>query len=62
MPWDSVDLIGFANGTLNWSTGEFTPGHRREDFLTFCLDYNYEPKAKCPNFRLFWEACANDDG
>ena len=33
-PWDSVELIAFRNGTLNWSTGEFRPGHRREDFLT----------------------------
>ena len=62
-PWDSVDLIGFANGTLNWRTGQFTPGHQREDFLTFCLDYNYKPEAKCPNFHRFLrEACANDDG
>ena len=62
-PWDSAELIAFSNGTLNWRTGQFTPGHRREDFLTFCLPYAFDPQAKCPNFHRFLnEACAGDAG
>jgi len=61
--WDSAELIAFSNGTLNWRTGQFTPGHRREDFLTFCLPYAFNPKAKCPAFHKFLkEACGDDDG
>ncbi len=62
-PWDSAELIAFRNGTLNWATGQFTPGHRREDFLTFCLPYDFNPKAKCPRFfRFLLEACGRDRG
>lgn len=61
--WDSADLIAFRNGTLSWKTGQFTPGHRREDFLTFCLPYDFSPKAKCPRFfRFLLEACGRDRG
>ena len=62
-PWDSAELIAFANGTLNWKTGTFTPGHRREDFLTFCLPYDFDPNAKCPEFHRFLdEVCGGDTG
>ena len=62
-PWDSAELIAFRNGTLNWATGQFTRGHRREDFLTFCLPYDFNPKAKCPRFfRFILEACGRDRG
>jgi putative DNA primase/helicase len=62
-PWDSAELIAFNNGTLNWKRGTFTAGHRREDFLTFCLPYDFDPDAKCPNFHRFLnEACGGDKG
>lgn len=62
-PWDSAELIAFNNGTLNWKTGTFTPGHRREDFLTFCLPYDFDPNAKCTEFhRFIREACGGDKG
>jgi putative DNA primase/helicase len=62
-PWDSAELIAFRNGTLNWATGKFAPGHRREDFLTFCLPYDFSPTAKCPRFfRFLLEACGRDRG
>ena len=62
-PWDSAELIAFNNGTFNWKTGSFTAGHRHEDFLTFCLPYDFDPDAKCPQFHRFLsEACGGDDG
>lgn len=61
--WDSAELIAFSNGTLNWRTGEFTHGHRREDYLTFCLPYAFNPNAKCPRFfRFLLEATGHDRG
>ena len=59
--WDVKELIAFRNGTLNWKTGIFTAGHRREDYLTFCLPYDFNPKATCPNFHQFInEACGKN--
>jgi phage/plasmid-associated DNA primase len=35
-------LVNFANGTLDTTTSLMLP-HRREDYLTYCLPYNYVP-------------------
>lgn len=40
-------LLNFLNGTLDLWSGEFYD-HRREDFITHVLPYEYDPKAKCP--------------
>ncbi|MFQ5339930.1 MAG: phage/plasmid primase, P4 family [Anaerolineae bacterium] len=47
-PW----LVNFNNGTLDLRTGDFGP-HKREDFLTRTVPYNYDPDAKCPRFDAF---------
>jgi putative DNA primase/helicase len=47
-PW----LLNFNNGTLNLQTGELRP-HRRADFLTKLVHYNYCPDAQCPTFLQF---------
>jgi putative DNA primase/helicase len=59
--WDPIHLIGFSNGTLNTCTGVFTSGHRAEDYLTFCLPYEFNPRAKCRKFfRFLIEASSHD--
>ena len=42
-------LLNFQNGTYNLETGELRR-HEYEDYLTYCLDFDYDPDAKCPNF------------
>ena len=39
---DSTDKIVFTNGVLEVSTGEFTQ-HNKEDYITWGLDFNYDP-------------------
>jgi phage/plasmid-associated DNA primase len=39
---DSTDKIVFTNGVLEVSTGEFTE-HNKEDYITWGLDFNYDP-------------------
>jgi putative DNA primase/helicase len=46
------DALVYKNGTLNLSTRELGP-HRREDFITRRLEYNYEPEARAPTFMTF---------
>ena len=40
---DSTDKIVFTNGVLEVSTGEFTE-HNKEDYITWSLDFNYDPR------------------
>jgi putative DNA primase/helicase len=47
-PW----LVNFKNGTLDLRTGDFHP-HKREDFLTRIVPYEYDPEAECPMFNGF---------
>jgi putative DNA primase/helicase len=49
-PW----LLNFHNGTLDLRTGALRQ-HRREDFLTKVVHYNYLPDAECPAFLRFLE-------
>jgi len=47
-PW----LVNFKNGTLNLSTGEFRE-HRREDFVTRVVPFEFDSEAECPLFDKF---------
>ncbi len=49
---DASDAINLRNGTLNLHSLELLP-HSRDDFFTYCLDYEYDPKADCPQFKKF---------
>jgi putative DNA primase/helicase len=49
-----ADLLNFRNGTLDLRTGVLRP-HRREDFITKLVHYDYRPEAKCPTFLAFLE-------
>jgi putative DNA primase/helicase len=51
--WDPPHLVAFANGTLNTETSEFVVGHRKEDLLTQCYPFNYDPAATCPLWLAF---------
>ena len=42
-------LINLKNGTFDVEKQELRE-HRAEDFLTYCLDYNYNPNAQAPIF------------
>src|SRR4029453_8138582 len=46
------DLLNFGNGTLDLETGALRP-HRRDDFITKLVHYEYRPEAKCPTFLAF---------
>ncbi len=46
------DLLSFRNGTVNLRTGHLRP-HDPDDLLTFCLDIDYRPEAKCPRWESF---------
>jgi len=47
-------LINLNNGTLEINQGNVSiRGHHREDFLTYCLDYDYDDTATSPTFDRF---------
>lgn len=50
-------LIPLQNGTYEIDGNEHRlRENRREDFLTYQLPFEYDPKAKCPMFRMYlWE-------
>jgi putative DNA primase/helicase len=61
--WDPPHLMAFTNGTLNTRTNIFTAGHRKEDHITLCLPFPYEPFAACPRWHAFIsEALGGDQG
>ena len=45
-------LLNCLNGTLNLRTGELQE-HRREDYLTKLVHFDYKPEAECPMFVKF---------
>ncbi|WP_216901142.1 DUF3854 domain-containing protein [Synechococcus sp. CCY 9618] len=59
--WDPPHLLAFANGTLDTITNTFTPNHRREDLLTFCLPYDYQLGAICPKWLAFLDQTFEGD-
>jgi P4 family phage/plasmid primase-like protien len=61
-PW----LLNCRNGTVDLRTGELHT-HRREDWLTKCIDIDYNPNAVCPQWCSFlWRVMdgplPNEDG
>jgi putative DNA primase/helicase len=46
------DLLNFRNGTLDLKTGQLRE-HRREDYITKMVHYDYRPEAQCPTFMGF---------
>lgn len=55
-PW----LLNFRNGTLDLRSGKFRE-HRREDYITRIVPYNYDENAKCPMFDRFLSDCMLDN-
>lgn len=48
----NINLIGFENGVLDITTGEFDI-HRHEQLLTSIVPYDYKPDAQCPTWLQF---------
>ncbi|MFF4408100.1 phage/plasmid primase, P4 family [Streptomyces sp. NPDC001404] len=48
------DLLAFRNGVVDLRTGELRP-HDMRDMLTYVLDIDYDPAAKCPRWERFLE-------
>ena len=49
-----ITLINLRNGTLEIEGHDVRlREHRREDFLTYCLNYDYDPKADAPIFSRY---------
>ncbi|MDD2576780.1 MAG: phage/plasmid primase, P4 family [Bacteroidales bacterium] len=46
------NLLNFKNGTLELDTMQFRE-HRREDYLFYCLPYDYDMEAKCNKWEAF---------
>jgi putative DNA primase/helicase len=53
-------LLNFLNGTVDLRTGTLLP-HRREDFITKLVHYNYCPGAPCPLWRAFLHGVLGSD-
>lgn len=49
---DRPDLLNFKNGTVDLRTGRMRP-HSQADLLTYMLDLEYQPAAKCPRWEAF---------
>jgi P4 family phage/plasmid primase-like protien len=60
--WDPQHVMAFENGTLDTASGQFTPGHRLEDLLTFAFPFAYDAAAQCPRWERFLaETIENDE-
>lgn len=46
------NLFNVANGTIDLTTGKLAP-HRREDFITKCVDIEYDPSAVSQDWNKF---------
>jgi putative DNA primase/helicase len=53
-------LLNFKNGTLNLTNGEFRE-HRREDYITRMVPWEFDANATCPNFDKFLSDCMLDN-
>ncbi len=53
-------LVNFLNGTWEAQTGKLRE-HRRDDFITAIIPYEYQPKAKCPKWEKFVRETFGDD-
>lgn len=51
---DSGDFLNLANGLLDVRTRELLP-HKRDAFISYCLPYEYDPKARAPVWESFLE-------
>jgi P4 family phage/plasmid primase-like protien len=58
--WDPPHLLAFENGTLDTRNDAFSPGHRRDDRLTFAFPFAYEPGAACPRWHQFLQETIGD--
>ena len=45
-------LLNCRNGTVDLKTGTLRP-HDRTDYITLCLDVDYDPNAQCPTWERF---------
>jgi putative DNA primase/helicase len=53
-------LLNFNNGTVDLRTGALLP-HRREDWMTKLVPFDFQPAAECPRFRRFLDRiCAGE--
>lgn len=52
--------IAFHNGVFDLASGNLTP-HRKEDFSTVVLPYDYDPSSSCPNWLAFLSASLESD-
>ncbi|MFF4952266.1 phage/plasmid primase, P4 family [Streptomyces chattanoogensis] len=48
------DLLNFRNGTVDLRTGQLRP-HDKADMMTYCLEVDYDPDAKCGRWEAFLE-------
>jgi P4 family phage/plasmid primase-like protien len=54
-------MLNFANGTADLATGQMK-AHDPADMITYCLEYEYRPAARCPQFARFARrVCGGDE-
>ena len=58
--FDRKPVITFQNGTLEINTGEFRD-FSELDYCSICMDYDYNPEAKCPTWENFIQTITNEE-
>jgi putative DNA primase/helicase len=54
-------LVNLNNGTLEiTSHGSHMREHRREDYLTYCLNFGYDETAQCPQYKTYLDRVLPD--
>jgi putative DNA primase/helicase len=49
---DAGNVLNLRNGTLDLDAITLRP-HCKDDHMTYCLDYDYDPDATCPRYEQF---------
>lgn len=58
--FDKKPVISFQNGTLEIDTGKFRD-FSETDYCSMCMEYNYDPEARCPVWEDFIQTVTNDE-
>lgn len=59
-PMNPHNKLVLRNGTLNLDTFALEE-HNKENYATVCVNYDYDPDAKCPNWEKFISNVAAED-
>ena len=58
--FDRNPVLTFQNGTLEIETGRFR-APSETDYCSICMEYDYDPEARCPQWESFIDSVTNED-